>query len=300
MAKLSRREFLGLGLAAAAATSAAYASAFTVNGDIELSEVPISIPELPNEFYGYRIGFLTDLHLGRAVPHEWIDDALRLVSAASVDIILLGGDYLWAPDSFPESHLSYVRNRRFDNLSQAKLPLAIIEDAADLIGSHKAPDGVLAVLGNHDRWNLPLSAFSHFTRHGIKVLINNTMSIHRGGKVLTIIGVDDYWTGLPRWPRKIAAGPTLLLSHNPDFASYLVNNTQHRFDLALCGHTHGGQFKIPGLGAPFCNIQDRGLLEGLAEIAGCRIYTSRGVGMSKFPFRVNCPPEAVVVTLVAA
>ena len=88
------------------------------------------------------------------------------------------------------------------------------------------------------------------------------------------------------------------MSHNPDYISRLLEiQPEYHFDLALCGHTHGGQIRLPGMGAVMSQIQDPRFVAGLVNINGKQVYTSRGLGVVGLPFRYDCPPEVTVFTL---
>ena len=92
-----------------------------------------------------------------------------------------------------------------------------------------------------------------------------------------------------------------MANHNPDFTSLIHTRGVSSFDLALSGHTHGGQVCIPALGAISYNINDLRLGEGLFTFPdGSQSYTSRGIGVVEFPYRINCPPEVTVLQLTKA
>jgi len=89
--------------------------------------------------------------------------------------------------------------------------------------------------------------------------------------------------------------PSLLLVHNPDFMEMMG---EQAVDLALAGHTHGGQVVLPFLGPlllPSC-FGDK-YASGLVHSPGGPVYVSRGVGLIEPAVRWNCPPEVAVVTL---
>jgi predicted MPP superfamily phosphohydrolase len=92
--------------------------------------------------------------------------------------------------------------------------------------------------------------------------------------------------------------PRLLLVHNPDFTEMLPEG---RIDLALCGHTHGGQVRVPFLGAPvvpsfFGNKYASGLVQGPKT----QVYVNRGIGLIAPPVRLNCRPEVTLLRLRSA
>ncbi len=93
-----------------------------------------------------------------------------------------------------------------------------------------------------------------------------------------------------------SGGFRLLLSHSPDG---LLHARSREVDLALCGHTHGGQITFPLLGAPVRHARAVGRREpaGLLRIGGVTTFVSRGFGTSLLPLRLGARPELAVVEL---
>ena len=300
---ISRRSFLKLGVAGFALGYGAYALQDLDTDNIQIDRVDIISPTLPKSFDGYRIGFLTDLHLGGWVPHELIERAVALVNDAGVDLLLLGGDYIWVPDSFSPVGLDTLRNKRFLSKEPNAMAHEIFRDVAQMLRLAKADDGKFAVLGNHDRWSSGDAYLEQFPKEDISLLQNSVGIIRRGPDQLRIIGTEDLWTGVPHLPRMGEPETRefrILLTHNPDYASYTLDRTPFHFDLALSGHTHGGQVKLPLVGTFHYNVEDLRFREGLVHYKRSQVYTSRGIGVVEFPFRINCPPEVTVLTLRSA
>ena len=88
------------------------------------------------------------------------------------------------------------------------------------------------------------------------------------------------------------------MAHNPDYADQMPASP--RLDLMLCGHTHGGQIKLPIIGAPVLPIHNRRYAEGFINAPHCPMYVSRGLGMAALPLRFNCRPELAIITLRGA
>ena len=88
---------------------------------------------------------------------------------------------------------------------------------------------------------------------------------------------------------------TLALVHEPDYIDRLRKLVP--VDLQLSGHTHGGQVRVPGLGAIILPTWGKAYVEGLYRVGASQVYTSRGIGMVGLPFRFNCPPEVTEITL---
>lgn len=303
---LSRRQFLKGSLAlsgAGALVLAGGGARVDSTTDLETVEVQIPVEDLPPEFYGYRIGFLTDLHLGIAMSADFVAQALSAVLSASIDLLLLGGDYLWIAESPLGRLMQPTRSPEFiPYRSDLKRAEAIFRTFASLLPRDPPRDGMFWVYGNHDRWIHPgIAAATIGNNRAARLLVNEQVEIERGTSSIILVGADDYLTGVPRIPPlvRMRRGPSVLLSHNPDhFGTLSERGELGLFDLALCGHTHGGQIHLPLVGAPLYNVRHQRFGEGLVREGRCAVYTSRGVGVVEFPYRIGCRPEATIVTLV--
>jgi uncharacterized protein len=157
---------------------------------------------------------------------------------------------------------------------------------------------VFVTLGNHDHYSgVPIDHFAELSdRHKITLLINQTVFIPTDDGELAIAGVDD--PSLHRadpdcLPPRTENRYTLLLAHAPNILEQLEEH--HHVDLILCGHSHGGQWRFPGVPTfwlpPGCN----GRIEGSHQAGGRRLYVNRGLGWSFLPLRWNCRPEIVLL-----
>jgi predicted MPP superfamily phosphohydrolase len=134
---------------------------------------------------------------------------------------------------------------------------------------------------------------------GIPVLINQGIIIEVGEEKLHIAGLDDGWEGSPdlnaAMETSISESPTILLLHEPDFISETAKD--HRITLQLSGHTHGGQVRIPGFGAPILPDYGRLYDYGLFRVNETWLYVNPGIGVIPPPVRFNCRPEITEFTL---
>ncbi len=301
----TRRQFLRLGglslLTAASAGTYAFSRDETLV--LKVEKVEIQIQNLPADLNNFRIGFLTDLHLGIFIPDELIEKAVQTLNQHEIDLLLLGGDYLWMPNNSIWEIEYFIRNQRYTKTSGNELAAQLFHAVADHLKKVQAPAGRFGVMGNHDRWINPKACGESFAKVGIDVLINRSVEIKRGDAFITLVGVDDYWTGIPRLPphrQRVSNEVRILLAHNPDFVAFALEELSYNFELTLCGHTHGGQIKLPILGTPHYNINDTRFRSGLVKHPAGQVYTSRGIGVVEIPLRINCPPEATILTLKQA
>ncbi|MBS3821670.1 MAG: metallophosphoesterase, partial [Phycisphaerae bacterium] len=209
-----------------------------------------------------------------------LDDARGAVDAANAarpDLVVLLGDYVSRAD-------------------------AITRALVEVLRSLRAPLGVYAVLGNHDYWTDAPAMIRIFDDAGVRMLTNDHAVLTRDGQPLCLAGVDDLMAGSPSLTDALADAPDdaprLLLCHNPDYLDRMPRDV--RVDLALCGHTHGGQVRLPLIGPPALPVGNRRYAEGLVRAPSCPAYVSRGIGMVSIPVRFNCRPELPVITLHSA
>jgi predicted MPP superfamily phosphohydrolase len=300
---LSRRKFLtlsGLGLGALGLATG-FATADTNFANYIVEKPILRVPNLPPLFEGYRIGLLADIHLGRFLPSEVVEAAVKTLKDEKVDILLLGGDYIWLPDKSSVDSLYPVRNPEFTNAYGYSGAEHIFERLADLLSVIDPPDGKSAVLGNHDNWTGPHLCKKSFSLKNIKILDNDVTTIWRDNQFIRIFGAADYWTDTPKisevGDQKFGYEARILLAHNPDYISELLKHNKAHFDVSIHGHTHGGQVRFPLLGALYYNIEDLRFSAGSVQSGELISYVSRGLGMVEVPFRLNCPPEVSIIEL---
>jgi predicted MPP superfamily phosphohydrolase len=240
------------------------------------TSVPWPLPPGSAALAGTRAAFLSDIHLGSYVTPADLAKVCEQINERGPDLVLIGGDTV------------HTRAREIDELVEP-------------LGRLRAPLGVYAVPGNHERY--PGIDLAHWTSRlesiGIEVLRDRGLRLERGGAGFWLAGVDDLTEGAPDIERAFAGRspdePALVLSHHPDLFPELVPRAPV---MVLSGHTHGGQI------APFGRILmrhsllgfDRGLhVHGLA-----RLYVGRGIGASIVPLRVGAPPEVPFIEMLDA
>jgi uncharacterized protein len=243
---------------------------------LQVTRPTIHIRSLPPELEGLRIALLTDLHAGEGTPIALIRRACHLAMREKPDLVAITGDF--AAD---------------DANSFAGV--------LDALGCLRARFGVFAVPGNHDHvvgidiWHREVHA--HPT---IEDLTNRSVVREVGDARLCVAGVDDLSRGTPRLdalPPPDERDVTILLAHDPDQAER-ARRTYDRVDLVLSGHTHGGQVRLPLVGAIRNPSEREDLYEqGLRRRPWTQVYTSRGVGTVHIPVRFLCRPEVAVLTL---
>ncbi len=174
----------------------------------------------------------------------------------------------------------------------------------DVLAGLAAPLGVYAVPGNHD-YRVGIEQWSRQIRAALRIIDVTNRAIIRqvNGARLCIAGVDDFARGSPRLealPPPEHRDLTILLAHNPDQAEHL-HDAADRVDLMVSGHTHGGQVRLPWLGALRNSARHDDVYEaGLCQRPWAQVYVSRGIGMIHIPVRFLTRPEVALLQLVAS
>ncbi len=245
------------------------------HGDFRVEEVEVIIPSLDREFDGYRLANISDIHLGQWITAEHLEGVVSLVNQEKPDSITITGDFV-----------SYI-------LEDVK------EDLESSLKLLKPKDESFAVLGNHDHWLGAGQIRSILQASNIIDVSNDVYTMFRKKAALHIAGVDSVMLGRHRLDQVMEKlpeeGPAILLAHEPDFAD--VSSTTGRFSLQISGHSHGGQFLIPGLGTFIRGPHFIKYPVGKYQVGNMTQYTSRGLGTNIFWLRINCPPEITMFTL---
>jgi hypothetical protein len=162
-----------------------------------------------------------------------------------------------------------------------------------------------AVLGNHDHWLSGTEVARALSMNRIPVLINSYVPIERNGSRLWLAGIDDPVCGrpdpdkaIPKAIRGIEGEPMMVMCHAPDYADELRGHPAgNSIGLMVSGHTHGGQVRLPFVGALDLPPGGKKYVQGLFRLGSMQLYVNRGIGTVGVPFRFQCPPEITVFTL---
>jgi len=232
---------------------------------VQITRHYIKSARLPKSFNGFTLLHLSDLHAD--LNHEAMQRVARLVRRLQYDICVFTGDF---------------RGKTFGPFDET------LEVLAPITRALRAP--LYGVLGNHD----PGTMVPGLEALGIRILLNECISIERGEHRIHIAGIDDAHFYQSNSIARAAAGMlsenfSVLLSHTPEVYREAERSG---FDVMLSGHTHGGQICLPG-GIPITLDAKlpRHMGKGAWRYGKLRGYTSVGAGSSVVPVRFNCPPE---------
>jgi uncharacterized protein len=234
----------------------------------------LHFPALPAEFDGFRICLFSDLHL--KTPSPVFHALLAYLNDNTFDLGCCTGDIQERPDPKMENALAQAR-RLFD-------------------ATHPR-FGWYVVRGNNDH-----RRFLRGLERGcpaVTVLNNASVRLGLSTPPLYLAGVDDPHRRWHDLDAALADVPDdafkILLAHSPEVVH---DAARLGVQLALCGHTHGGQIRLPGVGALFTESRvARKHCWGLSRKRGTLLFTTCGVGWTGLPIRLNCPPEVVSITL---
>jgi predicted MPP superfamily phosphohydrolase len=222
-----------------------------------------------------RIAFASDLHAGATTDPAIFTRMFEQIALEQPDVLLLGGDFV----------SGHARN------------FAVL---AEGLARCNPPFGKFAVMGNHDLWTDDRLLRSMLAAAGAEVLVNRNVTLGAPFESVSLCGMDDPWTGQPDGALTFAnaAATRILMIHSPDGLLFTAGAA---FDLALAGHTHGGQVALPD-GRPIIvpsGPLSRQFCYGRFQIEGNGVLVvSRGVGCSTIPLRINAHPELVICTLM--
>ena len=223
--------------------------------------------------HSLRIAFASDFHAGATTDERVLAAACEAIAAETPDIVLLGGDFVTTRAGY-------------------------IDQLAPLLAEIHAPLGKFGVFGNHDvRSNVSVLRRS-LEAAGVRILENEVVGLPEPHGDVSILGLDDPIWGTPEYRDMPENGVRIVLMHAPDG---LITLGDRHFDLALCGHTHGGQIKLGGI-RPYMphGKLSRDFAAGLYRLgpAGDRaLVVSHGVGCSTVPIRVGPKAQVHILTL---
>lgn len=282
---------------------------------IEFKNIDLNLPSLSQEFEGWKIVQVSDIHLSQWMTQKRLENIVNLINEQTPDIVVLTGDFFSDTKSYYHrlDNVSISNNNEYSSIFQKIInqiaiyqskfkrrsfeddQLILVKTLIKLKPHYKS----FSVLGNHD-----YATNFGLVEQGLKDaniinLRNDVYTIKKNNRILNIAGVDDVMFRrdnldlvLEKLPN---TGVNILLVHEPDFAPQSA--ATNVFDVQLSGHSHGGQVNIPFVGTPFLPPYGERYINGLYKVKNMIQYTNRGVGMSLPYVRFNCRPEITIFTL---
>ena len=290
-----RRKFISL----LALASAGVFSVFSIDGIIfgkyrhTARKVKLKIKNLPQNFKGYKIVQISDVHSGSFFKPEKLQHAIDLINEQDADLVLFTGDMV---NNYADEFKPFI----------------------SLFKSIKAKDGKFSILGNHDygdygAWNSKEEKAQNIPNlekyqkeAGFTLLKNENVFIEKNGEKIYILGVENW--GIAPFPQfgdldKALVGVPenavkILMSHDPTHFDEVVKHHKTNVQLTLSGHTHGMQFGIDLKYFKWSPVKFKyKKWIDLYESAGKYLYVNRGFGVLAFPGRIGMKPEITVFEL---
>jgi predicted MPP superfamily phosphohydrolase len=238
---------------------------------LKIEHKRLALPRLPEKLVGFRIAHVSDWHLTGRIDGAWFEHVAATINSLQPDVIMITGDLIeneacrpWLPSS---------------------------------LGQLQAEHGVYFILGNHDYYIDAAQTIADLEQRG---------HMYVGGERF-----DDVWNDVPvsivgnelPWNHRLASCDQdthtlkIALIHTPDQFDWACSN---QIDLALAGHTHGGQVCFPILGAVAApSLYGTRLAGGTYRRGSTVMHVTRGIS-GETPMRWLCPPEIAVLELAPA
>ncbi len=247
-------------------------------GMLVCDEVSFDIPKhTPKKGRIIRVVQFTDVHLGFFYSKRRLDKLVRKIQAANPDIIVCTGDLL------NHSKISGQKNM-----------------AVNALGRLSADMGKFAVWGNHDRKG-GTDLYAEIMNDAKFTLLKNSCAIIRSknGDTVAVAGLDEAFYGMPDSSMLLgddvsSADIRLVLVHQPDTADTIKENTA---DVILAGHSHGGQVRMPIIGATYKPRLAQKYVMGKYTVNGMHLYVNTGAGYTGLPVRFLCPAKISVMDI---
>ena len=252
---------------------------------ITVKEQKITINNLPDNFDGFKIVHISDIHYGRLFDEESLKKLVKSINEQKPDIVVLTGDLI-DKDTHMTTNMANKISKYLNNIS--------------------ATTGKYAINGNNDlnfdEW------YNIITNGGFRDLNNTYDTIYKDGyQSIFISGAstikdklsinDKLKTSVDYLNSIQKDGPVykILLLHEPDAIDDLTVNP---FDLILAGHSHAGQIRLPIIGPVYLPDGAKKYYENHYKIENADLYISNGLGVSNFNFRLFSVPSYTLYRLV--
>ncbi len=243
-------------------------SVATDTHDLEVTTVPVRLGlQKP-----LRLVALGDIHFDPLYEESYIAQVVGTINRLRADLIVYTGDFI---------------SERLDRVAAL----------ADLLAKAQARLGAYTIAGNHEDWtNVAYVGGVLDQRAGIRMLRNDTIAVP-GEDGVYLTGLDSFFAGWPQ-PAIIDRTPPdsrhIVLVHEPD---PFLTLDDPRIRLQISGHTHGGQVRLPLVGAMILPKWGRDFQQGLYTRGARQLYVNRGIGTLSVHLRINCRPEITVFEL---
>lgn len=221
-----------------------------------------------------KVVLFNDVHLGENYGIADLDKIVEKINEQQADLIIFAGDLV-------DDHKEFAEEK----------------EAVTSLAQLKSTYGKYAVFGNHDHGGYGTDRYIKMMEGaGFKLLINEKVNLKLSEEEqISIIGVDDILLSKPDFNKALKGisekNFNLFVSHAPDVVDHLEGQP---IDLQVSGHSHGGQVRLPFIGAPCTVAYGKKYIKGMytpSENPNMQVYVNSGIGTSQVPYRFLNPPE---------
>jgi len=246
-----------------------------------IKEYPIKTEKLNENYDGFKIVQFTDLHYGSTIGIEEVKNIVSTINKQNADIVVFTGDL-------------------FDN--NVKVANENIDTLTEELNKINANIKVYGIPGNHDYDNK--DNWDYFIEKTNWKILTNTYDLiyTESNEPIVFVGLDDYWEGTPDYKEayqylndSTKDFYTILLLHEPDQVDHINDGNEENnfnFDLALAGHSHLGQVRLPFIGATVLPYGSKKYYDEHYILGdGKDLYISGGLGTSVLKIRFMNKPS---------
>ena len=253
-------------------------SRYIATSGLVTNEIVINDNNIPTSYDGLKIVHFSDLHYTRIITKKSVTKIINEINLIKPDIVFFTGDLVDTDKVLTEDDKNFL-----------------IESLSNINSTY----GKYAILGNHDIANNNGDIMSIYSQSGFNLLENeydviyskNNDKIFIGGLNSVSHELEDIDKVMSYYDTNDSSNTyNIILLHEPDYADNIVNSYDN-INLILAGHSHGGQVRLPIIGALYTPKNGHKYVKGYYDLNGTSLYVTSGIGVSRYNFRLFNKPE---------
>ena len=253
-------------------------SRYIATSGLITNEIVINDNNIPTSFDGLKIVHFSDLHYTRIITEERVNDIVEEINLINPDIVVFTGDLVDTDKVLTEDDKIFL-----------------IESLSNINSTY----GKYAIYGNHDIANNSENIIDIYNKSNFKILDNdydiiyskNNDKIFVGGLNSVSHELEDINKVMSYYDSNDSSNTyNIILLHEPDYADNIVNSYDN-INLIFAGHSHGGQVRLPIMGALYTPQNGHKYVKGYYDLNGTSLYVTSGIGVSRYNFRLFNKPE---------
>lgn len=253
-------------------------SRYIATSGLVTNEIVINDNNIPTSYDGLKIVHFSDLHYTRIITKKSVTKIINEINLIKPDIVFFTGDLVDTDKVLTEDDKNFL-----------------IESLSNINSTY----GKYAILGNHDIANNNGDIMSIYSQSGFNLLENEYDVIYSKNNDKIFIGglnsvnheLEDIDKVMSYYDTNDSSNTyNIILLHEPDYADNIVNSYDN-INLILAGHSHGGQVRLPIIGALYTPKNGHKYVKGYYDLNGTSLYVTSGIGVSRYNFRLFNKPE---------